>query len=139
MASYKIKYISCILWSCYYSIYFVQLFIDEQGNLTSAIMELYQYKMAAMNQNLRQLQMSQEAADLRSTRLQHNLCLTNSEVSRLHQLLYGSQQSLELAIKETNSLAGQLSQVKQEAQQTHNKYSEVCNIIIYYYNIIALL
>ncbi|KAF6201695.1 hypothetical protein GE061_004090 [Apolygus lucorum] len=97
----------------------------KNGNsVTSAVMELYQFKVAAMSQSLRKMQSSQEAADKRATDLQHNLALTTSEVSRLHHLLHSTQQSFEAATKEISKLTSQISDIQSQTNELHNKHSQ---------------
>uniref|UniRef100_A0A146LU18 Protein CIP2A n=1 Tax=Lygus hesperus TaxID=30085 RepID=A0A146LU18_LYGHE len=97
----------------------------KNGNsVTSAVMELYQFKVAAMSQSIRKMQSSQEAADKRATDLQHNLALTTSEVSRLHHLLHSTQQSFEAAAKENSKLTNQISDIQSQANDLHNKHSQ---------------
>ncbi|KAK9505034.1 hypothetical protein O3M35_009184 [Rhynocoris fuscipes] len=99
---------------------------NKNDNLmTSSLIELYQFKIASLNQNLRCMQTSQEAADLRSTRLQHSLALTSSEVSRLHQLLHIAQQSIENNAQEAAKFSARSLDLESQIQSCHNKYEQV--------------
>ncbi|XP_076281173.1 uncharacterized protein LOC143209438 [Lasioglossum baleicum] len=62
---------------------------------TSAVMELYEYKLAAMRHAERAMQSSLEAANNHGISLQHRLAQVVAESSRLHQMLYDTQQCLE--------------------------------------------
>lgn len=62
---------------------------------TSAVMELYEYKLAAMRHAERAMQSSLEAANNHGTSLQHRLAQVVAESSRLHQMLFDTQQCLE--------------------------------------------
>nr|CAD7430871.1 unnamed protein product [Timema monikensis] len=62
---------------------------------TSAVMELYEYKLASMSHSERALQSSLEAANTHSTHLQHRLAQLTAEISRRQQLLFHTQQCLE--------------------------------------------
>lgn len=64
---------------------------------TSEVMELYEYKMAAIGHAERHAQASLEAANQHATHLQHRLAQMSTEVSRLHQLLFHAQQCHEEA------------------------------------------
>nr|CAD7201792.1 unnamed protein product [Timema douglasi] len=63
---------------------------------TSAVMELYEYKLASMSHSERALQSSLEAANTHSTHLQHRLAQLTAEISRRQQLLFHTQQCLEV-------------------------------------------
>ncbi|XP_078043958.1 uncharacterized protein LOC144473709 [Augochlora pura] len=62
---------------------------------TSAVMELYEYKLAAMRHAERAMQSSLEAANNHGISLQHRLAQVVAESSRLHQMLFDTQQCLE--------------------------------------------
>lgn len=64
---------------------------------TSEVMELYEYKMAAIGHAERAAQASLEAANQHATHLQHRLAQMSTEVSRLHQMLFHAQQCAEEA------------------------------------------
>ncbi|KAL1130560.1 hypothetical protein AAG570_011806 [Ranatra chinensis] len=98
---------------------------ENENSMTSAMMEMFQYKMASMSHTLRHMQSSQQAADERSTKLQHSLALTSAEVSRLHQLLHSAQQSLEGKSKELKNINSQLAHTQQQAKETHDKYAQL--------------
>ncbi|XP_043271949.1 uncharacterized protein [Venturia canescens] len=69
---------------------------NQIGDITtSAVMELYDYKLAAMRHAERATQASLEAANNHATSLQHRLAQIVAESSRLHQLLFNNQQCLE--------------------------------------------
>lgn len=78
-----------------------------------------------MNQTIRCMQTSQEATDLRATRLQHSLALASSEVFRLHQLLYSTQQNLEVNKVESAKVCERMGELEIKAQEIHNKYDQV--------------
>uniref|UniRef100_T1HNJ6 CIP2A N-terminal domain-containing protein n=1 Tax=Rhodnius prolixus TaxID=13249 RepID=T1HNJ6_RHOPR len=67
----------------------------------------------------------QEATDLRATRLQHSLALASSEVFRLHQLLYSTQQNLEVNKVESAKVCERMGELEIKAQEIHNKYDQV--------------
>lgn len=88
-------------------------------------MELYQFKVAAMSQTIKNMQSFQEAADKRATDLQHNLALTSSEVSRLYNLLHSTQQSYEASVNEISNLKTQITEAQFLANNLHQKHSQV--------------
>ncbi|XP_014260982.1 protein CIP2A homolog [Cimex lectularius] len=99
--------------------------VNSENVMVSSIMELYQYKMSAMEQTLRHMQSSQEAADRRATSLQHNLSRTTTEISWLHSLLHNTQQKLEVSIAESKKLNSQISEIQSQANETHVKYTQL--------------
>lgn len=66
-------------------------------------MELYEYKLAAMGHAERAAMASVEAASQRCVHLQHHTAQLTAELSRLHQLLFHTQQSHEEAVKQLNN------------------------------------
>ncbi|XP_043252181.1 protein CIP2A homolog [Colletes gigas] len=69
---------------------------NQLGDITtSAVMELYEYKLAAMRHAERAMQSSLEAANNHGTSLQHRLAQVVAESTRLHQMLFDTQQCLE--------------------------------------------
>lgn len=67
-------------------------------------MELYEFKLAAMGHAERAAMASVEAASQRCVCLQHRTAQLTAELSRLHQLLFHTQQCLEEAVKKKDSL-----------------------------------
>lgn len=67
-------------------------------------MELYEYKLAAMGHAERAAMASVEAASQRCVYLQHRTAQLTAELSRLHQLLFHTQQCHEEAVKKRDSL-----------------------------------
>uniref|UniRef100_A0A023EY49 Putative structural maintenance of chromosome protein 4 chromosome condensation complex condensin n=1 Tax=Triatoma infestans TaxID=30076 RepID=A0A023EY49_TRIIF len=93
--------------------------------MTSSLIEFYHLKMAAMSQSIRCMQTSQEATDLRATRLQHSLALASSEIFRLHQLLHSTHQNLEVNAIESAKVCERMGELETKAQEIHNKYDQV--------------
>lgn len=71
---------------------------------TSDVMELYEYKLASMGHAERAATASMEAASQRCTHLQHRTAQLTAELSRLHQLLFHTQQCHEDALKKKSTL-----------------------------------
>lgn len=67
-------------------------------------MELYEYKLAAMGHAERAAMASVDAASQRCVYLQHRTAQLTDELSRLHQLLFRTQQCHEEAVKNQNML-----------------------------------
>lgn len=67
-------------------------------------MELYEYKLAAMGHAERAAMASVDAASQRCVYLQHRTAQLSAELSRLHQLLFHTQQSHEEAVKSRKML-----------------------------------
>lgn len=78
---------------------------------TSAVMELYEYKLAAMGHAERRMQCSLEAADSACTGLNHQIAQYRAEVARLHQMLFYSQQCIEGTATEKKDLLNKLSEL----------------------------
>ncbi|KAL0267161.1 UNVERIFIED_CONTAM: hypothetical protein PYX00_009509 [Menopon gallinae] len=78
---------------------------------TSAVMELYEYKLAAMGHAERRLQCSLEAADATCTGMNHQIAQYRAEVARLHQMLFYSQQCIEGTAIEKKDLMNKLSEM----------------------------
>ncbi|KAK6640443.1 hypothetical protein RUM44_012137 [Polyplax serrata] len=76
---------------------------------TSAVMELYEYKLAAMGHAERRMQCSLEAADAACTGMNHQIAQYRAEVARLHQMLFYSQQCIEGTATEKKDLMTKLS------------------------------
>ncbi|XP_034189018.1 uncharacterized protein LOC117608268 [Osmia lignaria lignaria] len=88
---------------------------NEIGDITtSAVMELYEYKLAAMRHAERAMQSSLEAASNHGISLQHRLAQVVAESSRLHQMLFDSQQCLE-GVKST--LTVKLAEVEEQSKK----------------------
>ncbi|XP_001606107.2 uncharacterized protein LOC100122500 [Nasonia vitripennis] len=86
---------------------------------TSAVMELYEYKVASMRHAERSMQASLEAASNHATSLQHRLAQLIAQSSQLHQVLFNTQQCLEGAQVEKNALAKTLHEKEEKSQKTH--------------------
>ncbi|KYN00114.1 PREDICTED: protein CIP2A homolog [Cyphomyrmex costatus] len=84
---------------------------------TSAVMELYEYKLATMRHSERAMQSSLEAANNHATSLQHRLAQIVVESSRLHQLLFDTQQSLEGIKAEKCALTEKFSEKENQSQK----------------------
>lgn len=93
---------------------------------TSAIMELYEYKLAAMTHAEKENQVNLETADNHATGLQHRLSQIVAESSRLHQLLFSNQQSLEGLKNEKIRLTQKLQAVEIESKKIH--YTQIQEI-----------
>ncbi|XP_069688459.1 protein CIP2A homolog L isoform X2 [Periplaneta americana] len=89
---------------------------------TSAVMELYEYKIAAMAHSERALQASLEAANNHSTHLHHRLTQMSAEASKLHQLLYHNQQCVEGLQQEKNASICKLEAARISAEDEHKKH-----------------
>ncbi|KAJ8680087.1 hypothetical protein QAD02_015874 [Eretmocerus hayati] len=87
---------------------------------TSAIMELYEYKMAAMSHAERTMQASLEAATNHSTKLQHRLAQMTAQSSQLHQVLFNNQQCLEGMQNEKLALTKKLQETEEKTKKTHS-------------------
>nr|XP_033333504.1 uncharacterized protein LOC117224575 [Megalopta genalis] len=81
---------------------------------TSAVMELYEYKLAAMRHAERAMQSSLEAANNHGISLQHRLAQVVAESSRLHQMLFDTQQCLE-GVKST--LTVKLAEAEEQSKK----------------------
>lgn len=88
----------------------------------STVMELYEYKLAALGHSERALHASLEAVNNHATHLQHRLAQMNAEANRMHQLLYHSQQCLESLQKEKRDISKMLESEKAAADQTHKNH-----------------
>ncbi|XP_032683852.1 uncharacterized protein LOC116850095 isoform X1 [Odontomachus brunneus] len=84
---------------------------------TSAIMELYEYKLATMRHSERAMQSSLEAANSHSTSLQHRVAQVVAESCRLHQLLFDTQQCLEGTKAERTILTGKLNEMEDQSKK----------------------
>ncbi|EFN73679.1 Protein KIAA1524-like protein [Camponotus floridanus] len=84
---------------------------------TSAVMELYEYKLAAMRHSERAMQSSLEAANNHGTSLQHRLAQVVAESSRLHQLLFDTQQCLEGIRAEKSVLTRTLHEKEEQSKK----------------------
>lgn len=92
---------------------------NQIGDITtSAVMELYEYKLAAMRHAERAMQSSLEAANNHATSLQHRLAQVIAESSRLHQMLFDTQQCLEGIKTEKISLATKLNDAEEQMKKT---------------------
>ncbi|PSN46209.1 hypothetical protein C0J52_13148 [Blattella germanica] len=89
---------------------------------TSAVMELYEYKLAALGHSERGLQASLEAANTHSTHLQHRLAQMSAEASKLHQLLYHNQQCLEGLRMEKEALSSKIESLHTSAEEDLKKH-----------------
>ncbi|KDR18672.1 uncharacterized protein LOC110830635 [Zootermopsis nevadensis] len=89
---------------------------------TSAVMELYEYKLAAIGHSERALQASLEAANSHSTHLNHRLAQMSAEASRLRQLLYHNQQCLEGLQEEKQAFVCRMEAAQVVAEQEHKKH-----------------
>ncbi|CAB0007082.1 unnamed protein product, partial [Nesidiocoris tenuis] len=91
----------------------------------SSVIELYQYKLAAVDKTVRTVQHSLEAADRLTTSLQHNAALTKTEVARLHQTLHCAQQRCETLAEENAKLSERIGEIEERTSDLHKKHSEV--------------
>lgn len=85
-------------------------------------MELYEYKLAAMGHAERAATSSMEAASERCTHLQHRTAQLTAELSRLHQLLFHSQQCHEQAMKNRDSLVENNKLLESKLEVERGKY-----------------
>ncbi|XP_024941774.1 uncharacterized protein LOC107268725 isoform X2 [Cephus cinctus] len=93
---------------------------NQIGDITtSAVMELYEYKLAAMRHAEKATQASLEAANSHATSLQHRLAQVVAESSRLHQMLFCTQQCLEGVQAEKANLTGKLRDAEIQSSRTH--------------------
>ncbi|CAG2068799.1 unnamed protein product, partial [Timema podura] len=88
---------------------------------TSAVMELYEYKLASMSHSERALQSSLEAANTHSTHLQHRLAQLTAEISRRQQLLFHTQQCLEGLRDEKTKLLQRINDSQVAADEAYKK------------------
>lgn len=70
----------------------------------SDVMELYEYKLASMGHAEKAATSSLEAASKRCAHLQHRTAQLTAELSRMHQLLFHTQQCHEEACKTRDGL-----------------------------------
>ncbi|XP_014215606.1 polyamine-modulated factor 1-binding protein 1 [Copidosoma floridanum] len=91
---------------------------------TSAVMELYEYKMAAMRHAERAMQSSLEAATNHATSLQHRLAQLVAQSSQLHQVLFNTQQCLEGMQTEKIGLMRRLHEMEEKSKKTHVAQSQ---------------
>ncbi|KAG5317679.1 CIP2A protein, partial [Pseudoatta argentina] len=84
---------------------------------TSAVMELYEYKLATMRHSEKAMWSSLEAASNHATSLQHRLAQVVAESSRLHQLLFDTQQSLEGTKAEKCALTEKFIEKENQSQK----------------------
>ncbi|XP_051165330.1 protein CIP2A [Leptopilina boulardi] len=91
---------------------------------TSAVIELYEYKLAAIRNAERSNQASLEAANNRVTSLQHQLAQVVAESRKLHQLLFRSQQSLEGLQKEKTIFTTKIQEVEKESKRAYALHSQ---------------
>lgn len=106
-------------------IFCLQQAISEKNLMnisTSNVMELYEYKLAAMGHAERAATASMEAASERCTHLQHRTAQLTAELSRLHQLLFHSQQCHELAVKNRDSLIENNKVLEDKLEVERGKY-----------------
>ncbi|KAK0178636.1 hypothetical protein PV327_007512 [Microctonus hyperodae] len=87
---------------------------------TSAMMELYEYKLMAMKHAERGMQASHEAANAHATSLQHRLAQVIAESSRLHQLLFYTQQNYEVLQADKIRLNVKLNEAEGESKKIHS-------------------
>ncbi|XP_012273596.1 protein CIP2A [Orussus abietinus] len=85
----------------------------------SMVMELYEYKLAVMKDAERATQASLEAANNHSTSMQHRLAQVLAESSRLHQLLFYTQQCLEGMQAEKKASTTRLQKAEVESKKIH--------------------
>lgn len=76
-------------------------------------------KLAAMRHSERAMQTSLEAANNHATSLQHRLAQVVAESSRLHQLLFDTQQCLEGVKAEKSILTGKLGEMEDQSKKMH--------------------
>lgn len=88
-------------------------------------MELYQWRVSALETSQRQMEASQEAADLRAAQLQTRLVQASAEIGSLHSALRAGQLRLELATRDSSALTIQLNALRLETNDMQSKYSEV--------------
>lgn len=106
-------------------LHFLQQAIAEKNLMnisTSNVMELYEYKLSAMGHAERSATASMEAAAERCTHLQHRTAQLTAELSRLHQLLFHTQQSHEQAVKNCDSLVENNKMLESKLQVEKGKY-----------------
>ncbi|XP_014223610.1 uncharacterized protein LOC106650209 [Trichogramma pretiosum] len=97
--------------------------------MTSSIMELYEYKMAAMKHAERSMQSSLEASTNHATRLQHRLAQVIAQSSQLHQLLFNTQQCLEGSQIEKAALMKKIIETEENTKKTHSTQNqEICSL-----------
>lgn len=82
------------------------------------MLSLTPLKLAAMRHSERAMQSSIEAANNHATSLQHRLAQVVAESSRLHQLLFDTQQCLEGLKAEKSALTGKLNEIEDQSKKT---------------------
>ncbi|BES98175.1 Hypothetical protein NTJ_10990 [Nesidiocoris tenuis] len=99
-------------------------YLKKSDTSVSSVIELYQYKLAAVDKTVRTVQHSLEAADRLTTSLQHNAALTKTEVARLHQTLHCAQQRCETLAEENAKLSERIGEIEERTSDLHKKHSE---------------
>lgn len=92
---------------------------------TSAVMELYEYKMATMRHTERAMQSSLEAATNHATSLQHRLAQLMAQSGHLHQVLFNTQQCLEGSQIEKTALKKKIGEIEEKTRHTHSTQAQV--------------
>ncbi|XP_046390886.1 uncharacterized protein LOC124159250 isoform X2 [Ischnura elegans] len=90
----------------------------------SALIELYEYKLAGISHAERALQASLDSATTHSCMLQHKLAQSSVELSRLHQLMYYKQQCLEGCQAEKQQLTLKLQNEELKAMEKHTQHMQ---------------
>lgn len=96
-----------------------------QDITTSAVIELYQYKVSSMHYTERAMQTNLETSTLHVTHLTHRLAQMTAEMARLHQLLYANSQTIEGNKLEVLALKEQLQTAEHTAKSLHNKAAQL--------------
>ncbi|XP_058800070.1 protein CIP2A homolog [Phymastichus coffea] len=91
---------------------------------TSAVMELYEYKMATMRHAERAMQVSLEAATNHATSLQHRLAQLMAQSGQLHQVLFNTQQCLEGSQAEKIALKKKIQEIEDKTKHTHSTQAQ---------------
>uniref|UniRef100_A0A1B6KG02 CIP2A N-terminal domain-containing protein n=1 Tax=Graphocephala atropunctata TaxID=36148 RepID=A0A1B6KG02_9HEMI len=91
----------------------------------SAVVELYQYKLADTRRAERALQASLAAADHHHTQLSHRVAHLTAETTRLHQLLYAGHQTQQISQLELTELRQLLGVAQESANKSHIKFKQL--------------
>ncbi|XP_066586572.1 protein CIP2A homolog L [Prorops nasuta] len=102
---------------------------DEIGNIsTSDIMEIYEFKLAAMKHTERAMRSSLEAASSHETSLKHRLAQMVAESSWLRKARFDMQQRLECTQQSLKNMQSEKDALKNQLQETRsesNKNNEI--------------
>ncbi|XP_063973808.1 protein CIP2A homolog [Diachasmimorpha longicaudata] len=92
---------------------------EMENVLMTEIMELYETKVNGMRSTEENLRRSLISAERNATFLQHKISQMNSELTKLHELLYSSRKSVEIVHGENCDLHERLSKAEKDSKKIH--------------------